>query len=165
MKQGEEEVFEEFAQEFIRRHQPGSPPWAIERILVPTDFSLCSLNALGQAEELARTRGAELMLLHVERVPVAGSRMAEVTHAAAEAELARTTERLRAHGLEVRGILRMGAADEEILSVAETERADLLVMGTHGRKGVAHMVLGSVAERVVRGAPCPVLTVGPGKDD
>jgi nucleotide-binding universal stress UspA family protein len=164
MKPRQEDVFEEFAREFIRRHQDARPAWSVERILVATDFSFCSLSALGHAEELARELDAELLLLHVEGVPVAGSKMADVTHAAAERELARTTGQLRNHHLKVRGLLRMGAPDEEILNAAETEHASLIVMGTHGRKGVAHMVMGSVAERVVRSAPCPVLTVGLRKD-
>jgi len=164
MKPRQDDVFEEFAREFIRRHRDAPPSWPITRILVPTDFSLCSLNALEHAEELAQRLGAELIVLHVEAVPVAGSTRAEVTHAAAEGELTRTTDQLRRHRLEVRGLLRMGAADEEILDAALTEHASLIVMGTHGRKGVAHMLLGSVAERVLRSAPCPVLTVGRRKD-
>jgi hypothetical protein len=68
----EEDVFEEFAREFIRRHRDVPPPWTIERILVATDFSLCSLGALERGEELARTLDAELLLLHVAGVGVAG---------------------------------------------------------------------------------------------
>ncbi len=164
MKPRQEDVFEEFAREFIRRHRDAPPPWPIERILVATDFSRCSLNALGHAEVLAPKLGAELLLLHVEAVPVAGSEMADVTHAAAERELARTADELRNHHLHVRTFLQMGAPDEEILSTAEAERASLIVMGTHGRRGVARVLLGSVAEQVLRSAPCPVLTVGPKRD-
>jgi nucleotide-binding universal stress UspA family protein len=158
----QEDVFEEFAREFIRRHRDVPPPWPLERILVATDFSLCSLNALGRAEELARKLDAELVLLHVASVPVAGAKTAGVAHAAAERELAGTVRQLLHHGVKARSLLREGAPDEEILSAAETERVSLVVMGTHGRKGIAHMLLGSVAERVVRAAPCPVLTVGRG---
>lgn len=160
MKSRQEDVFEEFAGDFIRRLRPAPPPWPVERILVATDFSLCSLNALEHAEELARKLDAELVLLHVEGVPVAGSEMADVAHAAVERDLARAAEQVRQHGLRVRPLLRTGAPDEEILDAAETERASLIVMGTHGRKGVARVLLGSVAERVLRGAPCPALTVG-----
>jgi nucleotide-binding universal stress UspA family protein len=165
MKPRPEDVFEEFAQEFIRRHRGGPPRWPVERILVATDFSLCSLAALEYAEELARKLDAELLLLHAEGVPLAGSDMADLTHRAAERELARTVQQLRADHLEARSLLRLGAPAEEILKAAETERTGLIVMGTHGRKGVAHMFMGSVAERVVRGAPCPVLTVGLRKHD
>jgi nucleotide-binding universal stress UspA family protein len=164
MKPRQEDVLEEFAREFIRGHRDAPPPWPVERILVATDFSLCSLNALGHGEELARKLDAEILLLHVEAVPIAGSEMANVTHAAAEGQLTRTAEQLRNHHLSVRTLVRTGAADEEILNIADTERASLIVMGTHGRKGVARVLLGSVAERVLRSAPCPVLTVGPRKD-
>src|ERR1051326_319229 len=164
MKPRQEDAFEEFAREFLRRHRAAPPPWPVERILVATDFSLCSLRALEHAEELARKLDAELVLLHAERVPVAGSEIADPTHVAAERELARTIQLLRNHRFKVRSLLRAGAPDEEILNVAETERASLIVIGTHGPKGVAHMLLGSVAERVVRSAPCPVLTVGLRKD-
>ena len=164
MKPRQEDIFEEFAREFIRRHQGAPPPWPVERILVATDFSLCSLSALEYAEELARRLDAELVLLHAEGLSVAGSEMADLTHAGAERELARATKQLRANRLKARSLLRPGAPAEEILKAAETEGASLIVMGTHGRKGVAHMVMGSVAERVVRSAPCPVLTVGLRKD-
>jgi nucleotide-binding universal stress UspA family protein len=164
MKPRQEDVFEEFAREVIRRHQGAPPPWLVERILVATDFSLCSLSALEYAEALARRLDAELLLLHAEGLPVAGSEEADLTHAAAERELGRTAQRLGNNHLKARSLLRLGAPAEEILKAAETERASLIVMGTHGRKGVAHMVMGSVAERVVRSAPCPVLTVGLRKD-
>ena len=160
----QDEVFAEFAREFIRRHHDVPPPWPIERILVATDFSLCSLHALERAEALARKVDAELVLLHVAAVPVAGVSTVGLAHAAVERELAATVERLHHHRVKARSLLREGAPDEEILIAAETERASLVVMGTHGRKGVAHMLLGSVAERVVRAAPCPVLTVGRRRD-
>jgi nucleotide-binding universal stress UspA family protein len=153
MKQEQEEVFEEFAREFIRHHRAAPPPWPIERILVATDFSLCSLNALEHAEALAEKLKTEVILLHVEP---------EISRAA-EQQLARATDQLRSHGLKARKVLRVGVPEEEILNAVEAERASLVVMGTHGRKGIPHMLLGSVAEHVARSAPCPVLTVGPRK--
>jgi nucleotide-binding universal stress UspA family protein len=84
-------------------------------------------------------------------------------HVAAKRELARTIHGLRDHHLKARGVLRSGGPVAEILKTAEVERASLVVIGTHGRRGVAHVLMGSVAERVVRSAPCPVLTVGPGE--
>jgi len=165
MKPRQKDILEEFAREFIRAHRDAPPPWPVERILVATDFSLCSLNALGHGEELARRLGAELILLHVRAVPVAGAEKADDAHAAAEAEITRSVDDLRKHGLRVRALRRTGAADEEILGAAESERASLVVMGTHGRKGVARVLLGSVAERVLRSVPCPVLTVGPRQKD
>ena len=152
-------VLEEFAREFIRRHQ-SSPLRLVERILAATDFSLRSLAALEYAEELARQFGAELLLLHATGAPSIPAEVRQVDHEAAERALARSVERLRDHGLAVRGLLRAGAAAEEILKAAEAERASLIVMGTHGRSGIVRVLMGSVAELVVRGAPCPVLTVG-----
>jgi nucleotide-binding universal stress UspA family protein len=89
MKPRGEEVFEDFAREFIRRHRGPGPLWAVERILVATDFSLCSLTALEHAEELARSFAAELLLLHAEDVPIGAAELAHRPHAAAEDELAR----------------------------------------------------------------------------
>jgi nucleotide-binding universal stress UspA family protein len=160
----DEKAFEEFAAGFIRRHRAAPTPWAVERILVATDFSLCSLNALGHAEALARTLGAEIVLVHVDAVPVAGSDRAAVKRALVEGKLALAADQLHDRGLRARTVLRVGAADEEILDAAETERASLIVVGTHGRSQVVRALLGSVAERVVRGARCPVLVVGIEKD-
>lgn len=147
----EDDVFEDFAREFIRRH-PG-PSWPVGCIIAATDFSLSSLGALEHAAALARRLDAELLLLHAQGGP---DRM----HPAAQPELERTVERLRNDGVRARSLLRPGPAHQEILETAERERASLVVMGTHGRSGLERMLLGSVAERVVRGAPCPVLTVG-----
>jgi nucleotide-binding universal stress UspA family protein len=159
-KASQEEVFEEFAREFIERHQAAPPARPIDRILVATDFSLCSLGALEYADRLARKLDAELLVLHAEGIPVTGPESADDLHAAAEHELARTVRYLHGTGLRARSVLRPGPPVEEILHAAATEEASLIVMGTHGRRGVAHLVMGSVAERVVRSAPCPVLTVG-----
>ena len=163
MRARQEDAFEAFAREFIRRHRGPRPLWPIERILVATDFSLCSLTALEYAEELARRFDAELLLLHADELPLAGSEMAGATHAVAERELARTIQQLRDDHLEARSLLRRGAPAVVILEAAENEPASLIVMGIHGRRGAAHP-MGSVAERVVRGAPCPVLTVVRRKD-
>jgi len=157
MKRREEDVFEDFAREFIRRHPGPHPLWPVERILVATDFSLCSLTALEHAEELARRFAAELLLLHALDVPPG---VAELPHGpAAERELVRTIQYLGDHGLEARSLLRGGPAVETILETAASERASLIVMGTHGRTGMTHVLMGSVAEHVVRSARCPVLTV------
>ncbi len=164
MPHDQADVFEDFAREFIRRRQETHPPPPMQRILVGTDFSLCSLGAIEYAEALARRHDAELLVLHAEGLPLVGSEMADVTRAATERELARAAQHLRERGLRVRTLLRPGAPIEEILRAAETERADLVVVGTHGRKGVGHVLLGSVAEHVVRAAPCPVLTVGPRRE-
>jgi nucleotide-binding universal stress UspA family protein len=160
MESREEQAFATFARDFVRRHRDVPPSRTIKRILVPTDFSSGSLDALDYAEELARVLDATLLLLHVERVPVAGSKAGERAHAAAAEHLGKVVEELAHHGLRVEMRLREGAPDEEIADVAASEHVDLIVMGTRGRTGVAHALLGSIAERVVRTSPCPVLTVG-----
>jgi nucleotide-binding universal stress UspA family protein len=83
-----------------------------------------------------------------------------LTPAAAERELARTVRELRDQHLAARSLLRSGTPADEILATAEAEGASLIVMGTHGRKGMERMLLGSVAEHVARAASRPVLTVG-----
>lgn len=160
----QEAVLEEFAREFIRRHQSSRPLRPIERILAATDFSLCSLAALEYAEELARQFSAKLVLLHATGTASIPAEVGQIDHEAAERALVRSVERLRDRGLAARGLLRAGAPAEEILNTAESERASLIVMGTHGRSGIVRVLMGSVAELVVRGAPCPVLTVGPPKN-
>jgi len=153
-----EDAFEEFAREFIRRHEGPRPLWRAQRILVPIDFSPCSRVALEHAEELARSLRAELILLHTEEFPGVGSQM-NPAHATAARELGRAVQQLRDDQLEARSLLCAGWPAEEILKAATGERVSLIVMGTHGRTGVAHALMGSTAERVVRSAPCPVLTV------
>ena len=131
------------------------------RILVPTDFGGPSEAAIEYARMLARTFGGSLQLLHVlDNVflrPVVGD-----PHALEDAVLKRLHDRFTD---EDRKALHATAAVErsdepadEIVSYVRTTETDLLVMGTHGRTGVAHLLLGSVAEKVVRTAPCPVLT-------
>ncbi len=150
---------------------------AISKILVATDFSDDAALALSHAEELARKFSAEIILLHVDQAltPViispepgtgfdpgmfeAGERIAEERRLIAQRELDRTVNRLRDSGLKARGILRVGAAFVEIIAAAQAEAVDLVVLGTHGRSGLAHILIGSVAERVVRKCPCAVLTV------
>ncbi len=148
---GQDDVFENFAGEFIRSHPVEARP--VERIVVATDFSLCSLRAVSYAATLATRLHAELVLVYAQGGP-------DRVHPTAEAHLLRTAARLREDGLRVRSLLRPGAADEEILDAAKREGASLIVMGTHGRSGLERVVLGSIAERVLRKAPCPVLTIG-----
>jgi len=146
----------------------------LTKILVATDFSEDSVRALGYGEELARKFGAEIVLLHVDQplapvmlAPEFGpsidtgvmSRIAEEQRLLAQKELDKIVGRLRDGGLKARSLLRVGAPFLEIINAAQTENADLIVMGTHGRGGLAHILLGSVAERVVQKASCPVLTI------
>jgi nucleotide-binding universal stress UspA family protein len=143
------------------------------RILAATDFSDDSNYALEFAEELARRFSAEIFVMHVDQplAPVmvselspgldvgAINRIAEEQRLLALKELDRITARLRDAGLKSRGLLKVGAPFLEIINAAYNEGADLIVLGTHGRTGLAHVLMGSVAERVVRKAHCPVLTI------
>jgi nucleotide-binding universal stress UspA family protein len=148
---------------------------SIRRILVPTDFSDCSRDALDYALSLADRLGAEVHLVHVFERPVyfevGVSHSLQLRHNVDEwiHDLkAGATKQLDTLAAEVRGrrpgtqaSFREGTAVEEILKAAKETSADIIVLGTHGRTGLPHVVLGSVAERVVRTAPCPVLTVRP----
>jgi universal stress protein A len=156
----QEDVFEDFGREFIRHHEAPAALRPIGRILAAIDFSLCSLAALEYAEELARAFRAPLLLLHATGAPTMPAEVHERTGDAAAHALTRASERLRDHGLTVRGLLRPGSAAAEIVRTAALEHASIIVMGTHGRTGIPRVLMGSVAERVVREAPCPVLTVG-----
>jgi nucleotide-binding universal stress UspA family protein len=143
------------------------------KILAPTDFSDDSNLALKYAIELAQKFSAEVILVHVDQplAPVMVSelnpgldfgtmnRIAEEQRMLALRELDRTTERVRESGIKTRSLMRVGAPFLEIINMAQSEGADLIVMGTHGRTGLSHVLMGSVAERVVNKAPCPVLTI------
>ncbi len=139
----------------------------IRRILYPTDFSENAAAAWPYALQMAGQLGATLLLLHVAPGPspapetfLSAEQWREVFAAQrkeAEAQLkmlASTAAGVRAEVLVTRGVPFL-----EIARVAGERKADLIVMGTHGRTGLAHALMGSVAERVVRMAPCPVLTV------
>jgi universal stress protein A len=134
---------------------------AIKRILVPVDFSQDSLNALNSARGLARQFDAELLLLHViapiDLITV--SDVFEEQRRAGDAAFTRIGADLRAAGQRFRVMVKAGVPSRVIVDTAKRTGADLIVMGTHGRTGLAHMLIGSVAEKVVRTATCPVLAV------
>ena len=144
---------------------------AITRILVPVDFSKDSLHALAYASELGDALQAGLRLLHVvdqtylanaPELMAANPKLAKLLEEqwqTAEAQMARITAELEKKGRAVRPLLKRGSPAQVIVDTAKRGGADLIVMGTHGRTGLAHMLIGSVAERVVRTARCPVLTV------
>ena len=143
----------------------------VRRILVPTDFSPASDAALAQAREFASALGASLRLVHVFDDPFVAGAMAADGQMFLPAEMraqlvagveTRLQERLTATVNTALGhdtVLLTGPVAKTIVEYARSHAVDLIVMGTHGRSGVAHLLLGSVAERVVRTAPCPVLTV------
>lgn len=139
------------------------------RIVVPTDFSGCAEEAWRLAQRLATSLGSELLLAHVlvetplfEEGPFTMEktrRVYEATRKWAEEAIEQWAGAARDKGLKIRTVLRTGVPYREIVALATDERADLVLMGTHGRGGLDRALLGSVADRVVRLAPCPVLTV------
>ena len=144
----------------------------LHRILVPTDFSKSSRNALTYGAAFAVRFGAELHLLHVvqdlalfipEAVLVAPPPAPPVEQfaAAARTALERVITDLQRPGLAIRPEVVEGTPYEEIVRFARERAIDVVVIGTHGRKGLARLLLGSVAERVVREAPCAVVVVRP----
>ncbi len=143
-----------------------------ETILVATDFSPTADRALEAARELVLAAGSgEIVLAHAKFVPrevealaVYGAEkvFAQIEKAAVEQLDKRLAELVQA-GVPARQVHVDGRPSEVILDLARREGADLIVMGTHGRTGLSHVLLGSVAERVVRQAECPVMTVPPGK--
>jgi nucleotide-binding universal stress UspA family protein len=136
----------------------------IKTILHPTDFSRNANYAFRLACALARDYGAKLMLLYVRPLPVVPPTEI-VTLPAEPAEyhdvMREKLEGLRAedYGVAVERYRLVGDEAEEIIRLAENTGCDLIVMGTHGRSGLSRLLMGSVAEMVVRKAPCPVLTV------
>lgn len=141
----------------------------LRRILVPTDFSKFSDNALTYAVAFAEKFGAELHLLHVVQdlalfIPpeVAAAPVAapvDQLTTAAHAALDRIVREHTLQRLNVQREVREGNPFAEVVRYAKERDIDLIIMGTHGRTGLAHVLLGSVTEKVVRKAPCPVLTV------
>jgi nucleotide-binding universal stress UspA family protein len=143
----------------------------IHRILAPTDFSELSKQGLERALELAETFGANLTLLHVVEPPPypvegivpahLGATLLDDLEREANNELAHILRPPPGSKVAVTRRVVIGVPYRKIIEVAEEEKADLIVMTTHGRTGLSHLVMGSVAEKVVRTAPCPVLTIRP----
>jgi nucleotide-binding universal stress UspA family protein len=134
----------------------------IRCVVVPTDFSETSGAALRYAVDMAQSFGARLYLLHVPGTTgenfEANFPIGRFESAAKEgAGTFLSPEEMSS--LRPEYAVRIGAPAEEIVRYADARDADLIIMGTHGRTGVAHLVMGSVAEHVVRTAPCPVLLV------
>lgn len=157
-----------------REVHPAERMGTIHRILVPVDFSEPSRKALAYAAELARPLGAVLEVVHVAEVPAfvpsaslpeaRASDLSLVTlvREGAEELLAKFIGEAAELGIKVQASrLEIGSPAQVIPEVAGAGGYDLIVIGTHGRTGLAHALIGSVAERVVRHAPCPVLSVRP----
>jgi nucleotide-binding universal stress UspA family protein len=141
----------------------------IKNILFPTDFSESSLQALAYAADMARCNNSKICMMHViyDMATVSGLYVPHISldemYADMEASAARE---LRNFGAELRQDLKdveyevlRGVPYEEILKCAEQRHADIIIIGTHGRKGLDRVLFGSTAERVVRNSSCPVLTV------
>ena len=142
------------------------------RILHPTDFSKASTPAFARAIAEARQTRSELLLVHVLApvIPAVGAsegylspsvyeQMSKSGRAWAQKQMDRLLAKAKAARVRARGMLLEGVAHEQIVRAAKRHRASLIVIGTHGRTGMARFFLGSVAARVAATAPCPVLTV------
>ena len=143
----------------------------IRTILHPTDFSRASAPAFKRAVQMAKDNGAQLLILHVLAPaspmlmtdgyvpPKVYDDMEAAARAEAQKQLRRLVEKAKHSGARVKPILLEGIAHERIIQAARSRKADLVVIGTHGRTGFARFFLGSVASRVLAISPCPVLTV------
>jgi nucleotide-binding universal stress UspA family protein len=142
-----------------------------KRILCPIDFSDASRAALEAAAAVAKRYGAKVSLFHA--YPVPGYTFPDGSYVASSKMLEELSEQAQRHLEEWKAIAEglgiaqveiataIGEPSHEILAFAKAQKADLVVLGTHGRTGIQHALMGSVAERVVRRASCPVLTVRP----
>jgi nucleotide-binding universal stress UspA family protein len=143
--------------------------WPPKTILCPTDFSEGSARAISQASELAKQFEAAIYVLHVIPLqavlpmdPNFSLSMPEVDQALytqAKEHLQESAEKLQTKGLVSRTLISRGDAANEIVQIAEREQVDLIVIATYGKTGWRRLAFGSVTERVVRLATCPVLTI------
>jgi len=135
------------------------------RIVVPVDFSELSIEALDYAIDFARAHRSELLIIHMIE-PITHTRfipdvseILEHQRADATEKLAELEKNIRRRYSRFRSEIHFGPAHEQIPELAKRAQADLIIMATHGHTGFHHLFVGSVAERVVRLASCPVLTV------
>ena len=138
-----------------------------KHILVPTDFSPSSAAAIELAINMATQFDAELTLLHVWELPVypyiapmiSSAEITEAIEKAATESLETKLKEVRSRLPRAKSLLKMGIPWQQIVETCKESKADLLIMSTHGRRGFEHALMGSVAEKVVRLSPIPVLTV------
>ena len=142
----------------------------IRRILYATDYSKASGRALAEAVNLARQNRADLLVVHVlEPIPYAAGeefggaelylRLEDATKREAQASMDKLLRRLRRSNVKAKSLLLRGSAHDQIVKAARSKRADMIVIGTHGRTGLSKLFMGSVAAKVVSAATCPVVTV------
>jgi universal stress protein A len=142
----------------------------IRRILYATDYSKASGRACDEAVELARQNRAELLVVHVvEPIPYAAGeefggaelylKLEDATKREAQTSMAKLMRRLQKSKVKARSLLLRGSAHDQIVNAAKSKRADMIVIGTHGRTGLSKLFMGSVAGKVVSAATCPVVTV------
>ena len=142
-----------------------------EHILIPTDFSETSDRAIEYAKSIAKQWNSQLLLVHVNPPfnPVTPPEAAWIDQDALiqriEEQLEQSGAALRSEGFRAKAISVTGPLEDEILSFVKREGVDLIVLGTHGKKGLERLMLGSDAETVLRHVSCPVLTVGPAASD
>lgn len=151
----------------------------IRCILVPTDFTPCSQRAISYAAELARRFDAEVVLVHAIEAPLnlpphtlvhidaqgLSMPIMDYVREAADRRMGAALEELTLAKVRARSVVEVGDVRDVALAQAERLPADLIVMGTNGRTGLRHLLIGSVAEDVVRRAPVPVLTIRVPEDD
>jgi len=148
--------------------QDGAGALPLRTILVPMDFSPAAHEALELAKALAKSAGpSHLILVHAYYVPIEleqyliqkGDPVLERLSESVTKDLEKILTDLQNAGISSEYIAQNGAPERLIVELAKSKHVDLIAMGTHGRRGLSHLLLGSVAERVVRTAECPVLTV------
>ena len=142
----------------------------IRKILYATDYSKASRRALDEAVNLARQNRAELLVIHVlEPLPYAAGeefggaelylKLEDATRREAQASMDKLLRRLRRSNVKAKSLLLRGSAHDQIVRASKNKRADMIVIGTHGRTGLSKLFMGSVAAKVVSAATCPVVTV------
>jgi nucleotide-binding universal stress UspA family protein len=140
----------------------------VTKVLIPIDFSDNARPVLEWGGHLAKVHGAKVLLLHAYHLPVEFQQLEGAylppdfwsnVKSEAEQTLSKFAEDLKSDGVDVETVVREGYPASVIIDEAEEQSVDLVVIGTHGLSGLKHMLLGSIAERVVQKAHCPVLTV------
>jgi universal stress protein A len=145
----------------------------ITTILCPVDFSEASLKAVDYAREFAAATGAAIYLLHIiEPVPIPPVdtslnyvEVEEVLEEAAKKDLNALMSSLQAEGVNVDGTMEIGKTADIVLDKAAELNANFIIMGSHGRKGLNRLIMGSVADAVIRKSDCPVLIVKSGEKE